>query len=101
MNFGLIDRFHTTGVIQGTVANLKTENPIEGAQIAIVGNGRTYEVESMRFGAFAIELPVDFSSGLLDYLVKVTVDGYQDYASTITAANGQYRIANILMKPIH
>jgi hypothetical protein len=101
MNFGLIDRFHTTGVVQGAVANSKTENPIEGARIAIVGNGRTYQVESMQFGAYAVELPVDLISGSNTYSVNVTATGYQDFLTTIVPVNGSYKIANILMKPIH
>jgi hypothetical protein len=101
MNFGLIDRFHTTGIVQGTVANSKTSNPIEGAQIVIVGNGRTYQVESMRFGAYAIELPLDLMSGSNTYLTNVTATGYPEFSTTIVPVNGSYRIANILMKPNH
>jgi hypothetical protein len=99
LNFGLVDRFHTTGVIQGTVANSKTIDPIEGAYLVFTSNDKTYKVESIHLGAYAIELPVDFSSGVMTYSVNVTAKNYQNYSGSVTVSNGRYDTKNILMKP--
>ena len=103
LSFGLVDYFykagHQTGVIQGTVADLKNIDPIEGARLVFTGDGQTYQVASIHLGAYSIELPADSSSHVMTYSVHVTAEGYRDYSGSVTVGTGRYNTRNIVMKP--
>lgn len=103
LSFGMVDYFYVagnmTGVIEGTVADLKDVAPIEGADLEFAANGQTYYVKSVRLGAYSIELPADSSSHEIAYSIRVTAEGYQDYSGSVTVWTGAYVIQNVLMTP--
>jgi hypothetical protein len=103
VSFGLVDYFytagHSTGLVQGTVANLKSVDPIEEAHLVFTGDGQTYQAVSTHLGAYSIELPSDSPSNAMTYSVHVTAKGYRDYSSSVTVSTGRYNTQNILMRP--
>jgi hypothetical protein len=104
LNFGLVEHFYmngsTTTVVQGTVVNEKTIEPIEGASLVFTAMGKSYKVVSVHLGAYSIELPTDFSAEVkTSYSVLVTAKGYQDYSGSVTVWSQGYYTNNILMKP--
>ena len=67
--------------------------------MVFTGTGQTYQVTSIRLGAYSIELPADSSSHEMTYSVRATAKGYQDYSGSVTVSTGSYDTQNILMKP--
>lgn len=81
-----------SSTVAGVVSDLLTGNPIEGAEVTVVGTGLSARTDSN--GAYSIS-----GIALLDFALKASVTGYDSLLQSVSsAANGFYRV-NLPLNP--
>ncbi len=80
------------GVLSGTVTELATGNPIEGATVTAVGPWQTYTMETLADGTYSFD-PCQVGT----YDMTCTADGYNPMAATVDVTVGNTTVQDFAM----
>ncbi len=83
--------------VTGTVTKSDTQELVEGAAITLVGYNEEYDASTSADGTFSIDNVYPNH----DYVITVSVDGYQTYTSTVTVGDADVDLAIIVNEEIH